>query len=135
MSETPSFFYQQTFANGLTLEVTDLSRRYYGDYHKVILEVVCRVALTPDLFARQDKPRQALEQARRVLGEEARSVNRLERLGVAGNTLDHVKSALWDSFRRSSLPYLQRPDYPVQMVTRLFERPQKTRPHLRSLQR
>ncbi len=128
-----TFFYQQSFSNGLTVEVTDLSRRYYGDYHKVILEVTCRVPLHAAHFSRQEQPHQALEQARRQLGEEARLVSRIERMGVAGNTLEKVKTALWDSFRRSSLPYLQRPDYPGQLVTRMLERRPKSRPHLRSL--
>src|SRR4051794_20816991 len=37
-------------ANGLTVRFYDASRRYFGDYHQVRVEVSCEVLLTQDLF-------------------------------------------------------------------------------------
>ena len=38
-------------ANGLTVSFTDATRRYFGDYHQVRVEISCEVPLTAELFA------------------------------------------------------------------------------------
>ncbi|KIH76803.1 hypothetical protein SAMN05660860_00792 [Geoalkalibacter ferrihydriticus] len=128
-----TLFFHQTLANRLIIEVRDLSRRYFGDYHKVVLEVSCRLPLEAALFAGEVDPTQALAAAQAVFGEEARSIVRLERMGVAGDTLEAVRGALWDSFTTTTLAYMQRPDYPVRMLRRLQAQRHQAGRHLRAL--
>ncbi|UWZ81359.1 hypothetical protein [Geoalkalibacter halelectricus] len=115
----------------MTIEVRDLSRRYFGDYHKVVLEVTCRLPLRSALFAGDGDPEQALRAARAALGDEARTQMRLERMGVPGASLEAVRSALWDSFTRTTLRYMQRDDYPLRLVRSLVAKRRQTRPPLR----
>jgi hypothetical protein len=102
--------------NGLTVEFHDRSNRYFGDYHRLHLEVLCRLPLTPTLFAHEADPRGACEEARRLLGPEAVHRRTLERMGVAGGELEATRRALIDDFLRSTLPYLENPLYPSRML-------------------
>jgi len=43
-------------ANGVRVEFVDGSNRYFGDYHRLRIEVHCRVALTEQLFADATDP-------------------------------------------------------------------------------
>jgi hypothetical protein len=120
-------YFEQSLDNGLIVEVQDLTHRYYGDYHKVILEVTLRVPLIGGLFSDQNHPGEALEKARRILGEQARSVHRLERMGVPSDLVETIRSRLWESYHRSSFGYFQRSDYPAKLVRQLLDKRKKAR--------
>ncbi|WP_052464678.1 hypothetical protein [Geoalkalibacter subterraneus] len=128
--ETSDPYFEQSLNNGLIVEVQDLTHRYYGDYHKVTLDVTLRVPLVGGLFSDQDHPGEALEKARRILGDEARSVQRLERMGVPSDMVETIRTRLWESYQRSSFGYFQRPDYPAKLVRQLLDKRKKTRPFL-----
>jgi len=117
--------------NGLILEFYDRSNRYYGDYHRVHLEVRSRLPLDPALFSGEDDPQQACRRARQRCGEELVDSRTLERMGVPGKEVAEVREALVESFLTANLPYLRRADYPARLVARrLAERPERLPPRL-----
>jgi hypothetical protein len=117
--------------NGLILEIYDRSNRYYGDYHRVHLEVRSRLPLDPPLFSDEDDPQQACRWARQRFGEELLETRILERMGVQGKEVGEVRDALVESFLTANLPYLRRADYPSRLVARrLAEQPERPQPRL-----
>lgn len=116
--------------NGLNIEFSDRSNRYFGDYHRVCVEVRCRVPLNPECFAGSADPAAELQAARAVLGNEVVFVRRLEKMGVAGEEVERSRAALIDSFIRSSFPYLDTPSFARRFVAvELERRRQGRRPH------
>jgi len=98
--------------NGLVLEFHDQSNRYYGDFHKVRVEIRTRLLLQVELFNAEADPLAALQRARKLFGAELVESRFLERMGVAGAEVEKVREAMIDSFLQTGLGYLQRPDYP-----------------------
>jgi len=107
---------REELANGLVLEFFDHSNRYFGDYHKVRVEVQCRLPLRIELFQDQLDPAAALAQAAARFGDAPLDVRQLERMGVPGAEVDRVRAALIDDFLRTGGVYLQRPDYPQRLL-------------------
>jgi hypothetical protein len=108
--------------NGLTVEFFDRSNRYFGDYHRVFIEVRCRIPLMGDVFAESPDPAAALQRARAVLGEEVVFNRTLEKMGVAGEEVERTRHFLIDSFLRSALSYLQNPSFPRRFIASELER-------------
>ncbi len=132
MEERPLFFHE-ILENGLIVEVRDLSRRYFGDYHRVVLEVLIRLPLRMELLAAAPDAETLLAAARTAWGEEARNDTRLERMGVAGADVDSVRGELWTSFVAHGFGYIQHPEYPARLLRRLLAQRKTSRPHLRVL--
>ncbi|MDD2557653.1 MAG: hypothetical protein RBR43_01660 [Desulfuromonadaceae bacterium] len=82
----------QTLANGLKLNYSDATKRYYGDYYRICIEVKC--ALPQEEHGHWHL------------------FKKLEQMGVASSKLDSTKQELLDAFSRMILPYLQRDDFP-----------------------
>jgi hypothetical protein len=55
---------RERLANGLILEFRDLSNRYFGDYHRLHIEVICRIPVDESLFPLPALPEVTIEQAR-----------------------------------------------------------------------
>jgi hypothetical protein len=91
-------FRTEHLANGMDVEFVDLSNRYFGDYHRVCVEV--RIIVKPAYGAAID-----LQQ-----------VKRLERMGVASGDVETVRSQLAEDFWRHAGPYLGHPDYPERLA-------------------
>lgn len=107
---------REALENGLVLEFFDHSNRYFGDYHKVRVEVRSRLPLRIELFQDQADPAAALARAAALLGDAPLEVRQLERMGVPGAEVDRVRAALIDDFLRTGSVYLQRPDYPQRLL-------------------
>jgi hypothetical protein len=103
-------------ANGLILCFTDRSRRYFGDYHQVRIQVQCSVPLLPDYFV----SREAYEHALRILGDEIPYSLVLERMGVAGAETGGVKELLLKHFAETTGTYLSSPLFPARYVARTY---------------
>ncbi|MFO7832219.1 MAG: hypothetical protein R6V18_09615 [Desulfuromonadaceae bacterium] len=82
----------QALPNGLQIDFSDTTKRYYGDYYRVLIEVKC--ALPHEEHAHWHL------------------FKKLERMGVSSDNLDAAKHDLLDGFNRLILPYLQRADFP-----------------------
>jgi hypothetical protein len=92
-------FRTERLANGIEVEFVDLGNRYFGDYHRVCVEVRVSVTLAGIGSMQQ--------------------VRRLERMGVAGADVDAVRCHLVEAYWRSAGLYLAHPDYPARLATEL----------------
>lgn len=105
-------------ANGLTVEFFDLSNRYYGDYHRVCIEVRCRLVLQREHFPLAADPGRELERVRATLGDYVDFVRTIEKMGVAGGALEAVRAEMIEGYARSTFPYLEAPGFPARLVAR-----------------
>jgi hypothetical protein len=103
-------FRSESLANGVTVEFFDATNRYFGDYHRVCVEV----RLTVSLGAAAGKPDSSLQ-----------TVKRLERMGVPGNEVIAVRNRLADDFWRHAGAYLAHADYPVRLAATLAREPRR----------
>jgi hypothetical protein len=103
---------QISLENGLSVCFYDHTQRYFGDYYRVKLEIVCEVPLLPNYFT----DRQAHTEAIALLGLAATYRRRAERMGVFGKDLEGSLTGLVDGFAANALPYLASPDFPRQLV-------------------
>lgn len=108
----------ERLANGLVLQFFDRSNRYYGNFHRVAVEVRIRLTLTPDHFAGTEDPVGAGIEARLLVGEELIEVRMLQHMGVAGEEVASVRDQLISRFLGTAGPYLERPDYPQRLLAR-----------------
>lgn len=116
-------------ANGIRVDFIDGSNRYFGDYHRLRIEVRCRIAVTPQLFAAAADPCAEADRVRSRLGDEVLWVRHLERMGVAGGDLESVRNEMIETFIKSSFSYLQSPQFAARFVAcELAERQKKIRP-------
>lgn len=102
--------------NGLVVEFFDRSNRYFGDYHRICVEVRCRVSITEDFFAEAADPAGELESARALLGNAATFSRVLEKMGVAGAEVEAARQGLIENFIRGTLSYMGGSDFPRRFV-------------------
>lgn len=89
-------FRTESLANDIELMFFDGSNRYFGDYHRVCVEIRLRVSPDgPILMIRQ-----------------------LERMAVPGAETEAVRNRLVDDFMRHAGRYLAHPDYPAKLLAR-----------------
>ncbi len=119
-------------ANGMRVEFYDQTNRYYGDYHRVVIEVVYRVPLNSEVCASEDDPQAFLQRARRLFGDELIVRQNLVRMGVPETALEAVKQSLLQSFLSSNRDYLKQPEFPARLLARELARRSK-RSHLRPI--
>ena len=99
-------------ANGLTVCFTDATRRYFGDYHQVRVEVSCDVPLTVQLF----DDTLAFEAALKLLGTRVRYLKKVEHQGVPTlATADTVQRVI-QQFIDHSLSYFESAAFPRRLV-------------------
>lgn len=99
-------------ANGLMLLVHDHSRRIASDTTTVALEFVLPIPVKADYFDCDDDYRLFLS----VFGAEAAFVTRKERTFVTSGEREAMRAFLLDAFRRDTLPYLERADFPARFL-------------------
>lgn len=99
--------------NGLVVRFVDQSNRYFGDYHRVSIRVV--IAL-PDEF----------ELPEGMKREKACLEKNLEKMGVPTASVETERRALVDGFLKSSRAYLEKDNFPQQLLAKLQK--EKTRP-------
>lgn len=83
--------------NGIAVAFFDLSNRYFGDYHRVRIEVRLHV------------PRPGRE-------EPLIKVHSLERMGVAGAEVGATRDSLAEDYLRNTGRYLGHSDYPARLI-------------------
>jgi len=94
--------------NGLTLEIWDYSRSIAADTDKVELFVRTAILLDPSFFP----DRSQYETTRKHLGESIPFEYRNERTFVATAQREGVFRQFVDTFKKDTLPYLSKPDFP-----------------------
>ena len=99
-------------ANGLTVRFFDATRRYFGDYHQVRIQISCEVPLTPDLF----EDGQAHLGAIKLLGATVCYVKDIEHQGVATLSIEGVVEKVIQQFIDHSLGYFNGEAFPKKLV-------------------
>jgi hypothetical protein len=89
-------FKRAVLDNGLTVEFSDETIRYYGDYHRVQIDVFI-----------------VFTDGRRELFQ------RPERMGVSSDQLDSVKTQVMSSFRQDTLRYMAAESFPEKFLKAL----------------
>lgn len=79
-------FASEQLSNGVCINFNDQTNRYYGDYHRVCIEVELRFA--------SDKYTQT------------HTFQTLERMGVSSGDLEGVKQQILASFRQGTMRYM-----------------------------
>lgn len=79
-------FSSEQLANGVQIDFIDATNRYYGDYHRVCIEVVLRFA--SEEFSQGHK------------------FQTLERMGVSGADVESVQGQVLNSFRQGTMKYM-----------------------------
>ncbi len=85
--------------NGLKIEFVDETVRYYGDYHRVKIEVFIILS---------DGRRERFQS--------------LERMAVSGAELDAVKSQVLQAFRSRTMKYMAAPAFEEKFIQNLRQR-------------
>lgn len=106
-------------SNGVTLVFRDRSNRYFGDFHRVYIEVKGEIPLD------QSPPSEDLMPSVEKLSGPLCYEKTLERMGVPTVELSRVKTALIADFLTSSRSYLEKPTFPCRFLQKkLAEKPQ-----------
>jgi hypothetical protein len=103
-------------ANGIMLEVTDESSNYYADFWNLKVVIRGTVKVTPDHLQTIIPLNPPEQEAKEALGGEATYHRELTRIGVREAEKDATIQKLLGSFEENSLPYLEHPSFPEQMV-------------------
>ncbi|PLX95296.1 MAG: hypothetical protein C0621_04005 [Desulfuromonas sp.] len=114
--------------NGLILTFSDASNRYFGDYHRINLELVCSLALERATAL----PSELIAAARKSCGDEVTLCRNLERMGVAGADVESVREQMIDDFLESNQSYFSEATFPERFVMQQIERQKKVLPWMRS---
>ncbi len=107
--------HQEILANGLVVDFFFRANRYFGDYHRVGVDVRCAIPLQSGIWISSFSPAEA-EEIRGRWGETAVFSRSLEKMGVPTASLDAVRDELISGFARTTLPYLAHPDFPRRFV-------------------
>ena len=89
--------------SGALLEFVDRSNRYFGDYHRVLIEVeLVLMAEEGPQRLRYQKP--------------------LQRMGVASADVEAEREALIENFLTTARPYMERPEY-LTVLSAMLDKP------------
>jgi len=95
-----------TLNNGLEISFIEQDNRYFGDYHRICITAVVSFPKDFHLPAGMTHERAKLEK-------------RLEKMGVPNAALETERNKLVESFLASSRDYLERDDFPRQLLRKL----------------
>lgn len=107
--------------NGLKFEMFDRSNRYFGDYHRIKIDIECSIPLEARFF-NDDDSNESLVRARKLYGDSLMFERSLERMGVAGADVEATKQEMVETFLSSSREYLQHPEFVMRYVARMLEK-------------
>jgi hypothetical protein len=115
----------ENLPNGMKIEFIDCSNRYYGDYHRVRIEVRFIFPLTPAVFEQIADSEAERVNIRKVLGGKYVYTRVLEKMGVPGDALEETRRSLIDSFIGSTFSYMAQPSFPLRLIVRELARRSK----------
>jgi len=90
--------------NGLTIQIYDHSSVYFGDFHKIRLEIIC----VPE-NEKSDDPKDC---AKKCIYRQF-----IEKMGISSNDLERTKADILNNFKKNSLPYFQNEAFPDKLIT------------------
>ena len=92
--------------NGLVLSFDDHSNRYFGDYHRICIEVL--VSLPQGASSDQD-----------CSAGRTYTLRTLTKMGVPTAALGDERVSLVEDFLATSRGYLEKPDFPQQLLRKI----------------
>ncbi|PKN20245.1 MAG: hypothetical protein CVU71_00145 [Deltaproteobacteria bacterium HGW-Deltaproteobacteria-6] len=98
--------------NGLTLTITDSSRRIAADTIKVELTFQVKIGVLESFFASSDD----YLQVKNASGDELTYEHKMERSFVNDKDEESVRNELLDTFKNNSLGYLSSPNFAKKMA-------------------
>ncbi len=99
-------------ANGLTVCFYHHTHRYFGDYHRIKVEIVCEVPIREEYFK---TPAECAE-ARAVLGGRAVFRRSTEMMGIPTAEVQQCLDNTMENFVKHSLSYLSSASFPRKLV-------------------
>jgi len=108
----PKLIREIPLPNGLTVRFFDATRRYFGDYHQVRIQICCEVPLTPELFPDEESH----HAARKLLGASVSYKKEIEHQGVASLSIEETVDKVISHFVEHSLSYFNGPAFPKKLV-------------------
>jgi hypothetical protein len=91
--------------NGIKLSFEDRSNRYFGDFYRICIVVTIESADNDQVAGRMER--------------------RLEKMGVTTERLATEKKVLIDSFLATSRAYLEKENFPEQLLQRVKQKKNK----------
>ncbi|MDD4355914.1 MAG: hypothetical protein PHN98_01580 [Smithellaceae bacterium] len=102
--------------NGLTLNISDASRRIAKDTIKVELYFQVKIEVLDSFFASPEDCRQL----KNIFGDELTYEHKLERSFVNDSDEESVRTELLNTFKKNSLAYLSSPNFAKKMALSLL---------------
>jgi len=118
---------RQVLDNGVVVEFFDRSNRYFGDYHRICIDVSCRIRLSVDVFRTTGDAEAEYRKASTALGDEAVYRRTLERMGVPGAEVEETCQRMVDEFCQTNFSYLGSPEFPARFVAKEMAKARKPR--------
>ncbi|BCA79512.1 hypothetical protein [Desulfuromonas sp. AOP6] len=118
---------RQVLDNGVVVAFSDRSNRYFGDYHRICIDVSCHIRLSVETFTAAGDPEAEYRKAQSALGEEAVYQRTLERMGVAGAEVVETRQRMINEFCQTNFPYLGSPEFPARFVASEMAKVRKPR--------
>lgn len=115
---SPSPFREVTLRNGLRLRFVDASNRYFGDYHRVRIEVAIELPLTAALLPDPELLAAGINR----FGPTLLVGKVLERMGVASGRVETVRSELVEGYLHEARQYLVRPETSARLLRAELQR-------------
>lgn len=98
--------------NGLTVSFYHHTHRYFGDYHRIKVEIICEVPLLEEYFTNSAE----FAEASVSLGSKAVFRRNLELMGVSSADIEQSLERVIANFSSHSLSYLASPLFPRKLV-------------------
>jgi hypothetical protein len=108
-------------ANGLVIKFFAGSRRYFGDFHHVTLEISCEVPITAELF----EDTAVFLKAIKVFGNQLVYRRHVEQAGVPSAEIVSAVDILIANFLAHSSAYVSSPAFPQKLAAAELSKLQK----------
>ena len=107
--------------NGYFIRFFDHTRRYYGDFYLVKLEICAEFPLRQEYF--DDIP--TAEDAKSIFGDWVTYRRFIEQMGIPSTEIERVRNNIISHFEAHSLPYLESFEFPARMIRVEYEKTKK----------
>ena len=98
--------------NGLTVSFYNHTHRYFGDYHRVRVKIICEVPILEKYFADYSE----YSQAKGKLGNNVIFRRDTELMGIPSGELEKTLENVVENFTDHVLSYLSSPQFPRKFV-------------------
>jgi hypothetical protein len=98
--------------NGMKLEFKVDTRRYFGDYNKINIELSCKILITEEMF----DSKKLYEQVKDYLGSIIEYRRNLSQMGVGTEQCELVVNDLIECFIKNSTSYLLSRNFPIKLI-------------------